>query len=218
MDSIYWQRRWERGQIGWHQDSINRHLTEHWPQLRLETGATIFVPLCGKALDLLWLAAQGHRVLGVEISALAVNAFLDENRLHAERAQDGLFQRVVAGEIELLIGDFFTLEQRHLEDVVAVYDRASLIALPPAQRPRYAAKLASLLTAGTQSLLITLDYDQWQMNGPPFSVGDAEVHDLFEPSFSLEHLANHDVLAEEPRWRQRGLDALTERVYLLTRR
>jgi thiopurine S-methyltransferase len=218
MDSIYWQRRWERGQIGWHQDSINRHLAEHWPQLGFASGSTVFVPLCGKALDLLWLAAQGHPVLGVEVSALAVDAFLEENRLQAERTEDGPFQRVVAGEIELLIGDFFALERRHIEDVVAVYDRASLIALPPDQRPRYAAKLASLLTAGTRSLLITLDYDQQQMSGPPFSVGDAEVRDLFEHRFSVEHLANHDVLAEEPRWRQRGLQALAERIYLLTRR
>lgn len=217
MDSTYWQRRWERGQIGWHQDSINRHLTEHWHQLRLETGSTVFVPLCGKALDLLWLAAQGHRVLGVEVSALAVDAFVDENQLQAERSENGDFQRIVAGEIELLVGDFFALEQRHLRDVVAVYDRASLIALPPDQRPRYAAKLASLLAQGTQSLLITLDYDQQRMSGPPFSVADQEVRHLFEPHFSLEHLADHDVLAEEPRWRQRGLEALMERVYLLSR-
>jgi thiopurine S-methyltransferase len=217
MDSSYWQRRWEQGQIGWHQDSINRHLAEHWPQLRLETGSTVFVPLCGKALDLLWLAAQGHRVLGVEVSALAVNAFVEENQLQAKRGEDGDFQRIVAGEIVLLVGDFFALEPSHLGSIAAVYDRASLIALPPDQRPRYAAKLASLLDRGTRSLLITLDYDQQQMSGPPFSVGDSEVRQLFEPSFRLEHLADHDVLAEEPRWRQRGLEALTERVYLLTR-
>lgn len=218
MDSIYWQKRWKRGEIGWHQDRINSHLAEHWPRLGLADGAQVFVPLCGKARDLLWLAAQRYRVLGVEVSALAVDAFINENQLRAQRIQEGAFQRVVADEITLLIGDFFALEPEHLEGVSAVYDRASLIALPPDRRRAYSNKLEGLLDSGTLSLLITVDYDQDRMNGPPFAVSDHEVRGLFATEFRIEHLADHDVLAEEPHWRQRGLDALTERVYLMTRR
>lgn len=218
MDPSFWQRRWERGEIGWHQDEINRHLSEHWPQLGVSTAARVFVPLCGKAHDLLWLAARGHRVLGVEVSDLAADAFISENRLDAQRYDLGAFQRLDVGDIVLLVGDYFNLEPRQLDDVGAVYDRASLIALPPDQRPRYVQKLAELLTPGTRSLLITIDYDPSRMKGPPFAVSDAEVHALYRQDFEIASLGDHDVLAEEPRWRRRGLDWMTERIYALTRR
>ena len=218
MDSSFWQRRWQRGEIGWHQDEINRHLAEHWPQLGVPATTRVFVPLCGKARDLLWLAAQGHRVLGVEISDLAAEAFISENRLDAQRSNTGAFQRLDAGDIVLLVGDYFSLQPHQLDDVGAVYDRASLIALPPDQRPNYVRKLARLLAPGTRSLLITIDYDPRRMKGPPFAVSDAEVHQLYRQAFQVTHLGDHDVLAEEPGWRRRGLDWMTEHLYALTRR
>lgn len=218
MDPSFWQRRWERGEIGWHQEEINRHLAEHWPQLGVPAAARVFVPLCGKARDLLWLAALGHRVLGVEISDLAAEAFISENRLDAQRSDTGVFQRLDAGDIVLLVGDYFSLQPQQLDGVGAVYDRASLIALPPDHRPRYVRKLAELLAPGTRSLLITIDYDSSRMKGPPFAVSDAEVHELYRQAFQITHLGDHDVLAEEPGWRRRGLDWMTERIYALTRR
>ncbi|MGB5737544.1 MAG: thiopurine S-methyltransferase, partial [Thiohalocapsa sp.] len=102
--------------------------------------------------------------------------------------------------------------------VGAVYDRASLIALPPAMRPGYAAHLTTLLAADVQSLLITLDYDQTRMSGPPFAVAASEVKALFSAAFELAPLAKFDVLAERPRWRQRGLDRLHEQVFRLRRK
>lgn len=219
MDPQFWRSRWERGEIGWHSDEINPHLAEHWPQMAVPAGALVFVPLCGKSRDLLWLAGRGHPVLGVEISALAVGAFIAENALEAAPAErHGRFDRVDLAEIALWIGDFFDLRAEHLDGVGAVYDRASLIALPPGQRRAYAEHLAALLPAGVPVLLITLDYDQWQMSGPPFAVGEAELHRRFGPAFEIEPLASHDVLADKPRWRERGLTRLDERVYRLCRR
>jgi len=217
MDLAFWQGRWRRGEIGWHQDEINRHLAEHWPQVGISSATRVFVPLCGKAHDLLWLAARGHEVLGVEISALAAEAFISENQLDAQRIDDGRFQRIVAGDITLLVGDFFALDPAQLANVGAVYDRASLIALPPDQRRAYVRKLAALIAPGSRSLLITIEYDQARMKGPPFAVCDGEVRDLYHRDFQIEQIGDHDVLAEEPRWRQRGLDWMRERIYALTR-
>lgn len=218
MNPDFWHQRWRRGELGWHEDGFNRHLAEHWPGLGVAPAARVFVPLCGKSLDLLWLAGRGHRVVGVEISEMAAEVFCEENGLSPTVTDEPPFRRYAMDEIEILVGDFFDLIPAHLADVGAVYDRASLIALPPAMRPRYAAHLASLLAADVRSLLITLDYDSTRMSGPPFAVADEEVRALFASGFALERLASFDVLAERPRWRQRGLEWLDEHVFRLQRR
>lgn len=215
MNPEFWQARWHNGETGWHETQVNLHLQEHWPQLGVHPGERVFVPLCGKTLDLLWLAGQGHRVLGVEISALAVDAFFAENGLHPEIADEPPFLRYRAEELEILCGDFFGLSTRHLEGATAAFDRASLIAMPPQMRPRYARHLQGILQPESKVLLVTLEYDQSQMPGPPFSVHDAEVRALLGDRFRIERLAGLDILAENERFRQRGLTRLLEQVYAL---
>jgi thiopurine S-methyltransferase len=218
MTPEFWLNRWRRSELGWHEDEINRHLAEHWPGLQLPGDSLVLVPLCGKSLDLLWLASRGHRVLGVEISPLAAEQFFAEHQLSPRTDSLGPFQRHRVDEISLLVGDFFELQPDWLVDVAAVYDRASLIALPPEMRARYARHLANLLPAGVRSLLITLEYEQSRMKGPPFAVVEPEVRDLFEPDFQVEPISVFDALAENPRFRARGLEALEERIYQMQRR
>jgi thiopurine S-methyltransferase len=224
----FWHQRWQCGETGWHSAAINRHLADYWPGLGVAAGVPVLVPLCGKSLDMLWLASRGHRVLGVELSPIAVEAFFRENGLHP-RVTDLAplpFVRWAVDEIELLAGDFFDLTPELLQDhagrgIGAVYDRAALIALPPARRSAYAACLGALLrTAGDPktppvSLLISLDYDQASMQGPPFAVTEAEVRGLFDQDFAVDALADFDALAENPRFAQRGLDRFREHIYRL---
>jgi thiopurine S-methyltransferase len=166
---------------------------------------------------MLWLLEQGHRVLGVEISPLAVAAFFQENRLEATVTQKGAFTSWAFAEIEILCGDFFELRAQDLAGVGAVYDRASLIALPPPMRQRYASHLAGLLAPATRCLLVTLEYPQAEMPGPPFSVEESEVRELYGRDFNLCLLREKDVLAEEPRFQARGIRRLHERAYRLDR-
>jgi thiopurine S-methyltransferase len=215
MSPDFWHERWRRGEIGWHRNEINVHLQVHWPRLAVRPGERVFVPLCGKSLDLLWLAGEGHRVLGVEISTLAVDTFFSENALSPEIFDEPPFRRYRAAEIEILCGDFFDLAPTHLDGVTAVLDRASLVAMPPEMRARYAEHLQGMLPAGARSLLITFDYEQSRMAGPPFSVQGDEVHGLFGARFDIEAVARVDVLAENEQLRQRGLSALAEQVYVL---
>ena len=217
MDPSFWHARWQANEIGFHQQEINPHLQRFWPQLGV-TGGTVFVPLCGKSRDMLWLASQGHRVLGVEISPIAAAAFFGENGLDVEPMQEARFVRRQIAELTLLEGDFFDLALAHLDGVTAVYDRASLIALPPPMRERYAAHIAALLPGGTPVLLVTLDYPQPEMDGPPFAVSAAEVAALFATRFDIDSLGGQDILAENPRFQARGLTRLEERAYRLVRR
>ena len=105
-----------------------------------------------------------------------------------------------------------------MADCTALYDRAALIALPAPMRERYAAHLQQILAQGVEGLLITLDYDQAQMPGPPFAVGDDEVQRLLGDAWQVQVLEEQDVLAESGRFLQAGVTRLEERVYRITAR
>lgn len=216
MQADFWHERWQRNQIGFHQAEINLHLQQFWPALGVTTGARVFVPLCGKSGDMLWLRGQGHEVIGVEISPLAVQAFFDENALQVTVQQQGLFQVYAADGLCIWCGDFFALDPEDLAGVTAVYDRASLIALPPEMRPAYAKHLRQLLAPGVKSLLVAIEYSQGEMEGPPFSVREDEVLALYAAHCAIERIHAADILDQEPRFRDKGLTRLQEKVYALT--
>ncbi len=218
MEPSFWHARWQSNEIGFHQVEINAHLQNYWPTLHVEAGGCVFVPLCGKSRDLLCLAGQGQRVLGVEISPIAVQDFMRENRLAPVSSQQSPFIEHRSDEITLLEGNFFALNPAQLAGITAVYDRASLIALPPPMRARYARHMALLLRSGVPVLLVTLDYPQPEMDGPPFAVSAAELASLFDEHFQIEALGGQDILAENPRFQARGLSRLSEQVYRLVRR
>ena len=218
MDEDFWQQRWARNEIGFHLNEVNPYLQQFWPALNVAPGAQVLVPLCGKSLDMLWLAEQGYRVLGVELAQAAVEAFFSEQGLVADIDQVGAFRRYRSGAIEVLCGDFFSLTAADLLECRALYDRAALIALPVPMRERYVAHLASILPSGCAGLLVVLDYPQEQMPGPPFAVGEVEVQRLLAaPQWSLQVLEARDVLGENWKFLQRGLSRLDERVYRLQR-
>lgn len=214
MDNQFWIERWSRREIGFHQRDTNRYLQRYWPELHVPEGALVFVPLCGKSLDMLWLSEAGHRVIGIEIAREAVREFFAEWGVEPGVVQSGPFERWRAGNIELLCGDFFDLTRADLADVGGVFDRAALIALPAEVRKKYAATLRDLLPQSASTLLITADYPQHEMSGPPFAVGDAEVRSLFAGG-DIRLLAEIDVTgsADNARFRQRGVSRLVERVY-----
>lgn len=216
MNPDFWHARWRKGSIGWHEDDVNAYLRAHWPGLAVQPSTGVLVPLCGKSLDLLWLARQGLHVTGVEISRLAVDAFFAENGLEAQIINESPFLRYTSAELEILCGDFFQLQAARLAGTNAVFDRGSLIAMPPMMRPRYSDHLRGLLGDPCKGLLITLEYDQTEMPGPPFSVDENEVRRLYEGRFQVTRLSQLDVLAAKSRFRQRGLTRLLEKVYRLT--
>lgn len=218
MDPEFWHARWAANQIGFHQQAINEHLQRHWHALGLAPGSRILVPLCGKSRDMLWLREQGHSVVGIEISELAVSAFFTENALPAEVHQENGYTRRSFDDIEILCGDFFRLHTAQTGTLDGCYDRAALVAMPEAQRPRYAAHLAGLLPQASRVLLVTMEYAPAEMNGPPFSVTPREVGGLFSTHFDVTHRDEFDALEANPDFRARGLSRLTEHVWSLARR
>jgi thiopurine S-methyltransferase len=217
MEIPFWHDRWKQNEIGFHQADFNSHLQEFWPSLGLKADSHVFVPLCGKSRDLLWLRAQGHPVLGVEVSPIAVRDFFKENGLTPQVSRRDPFEVREADGLTILCGDFFALTPEWLADIQAVFDRASLIALPPDLRTRYAAHMARILPPNARILLVTMEYPAQGLQGPPFSVDEDEVRALYEKHFSVTSLLRKDILTDNPRFRERGVGALHEHVYRMER-
>lgn len=218
MNRDFWQARWDEGRIGFHQDDVNPYLQRYWPTLHVSPGAAVFVPLCGKSRDLLWLRDQGHTVIGVEIVPLAVAAFFSENDVAATHRPHGSFTLWESEGIKIFQGDFFAMTAQDVAGVAAVYDRASMIALPPAMRQSYATHLRTIVPTKVKSLLVTMDYPQVEMDGPPFAVSEQEVATLYQDYFKVEQVCSEDILAANPHFREQGLSHLLEKVYVLKAR
>ena len=216
MNHEFWHERWQQNQIGFHREDINPNLLQHWFTLAVPTGSRVFVPMCGKSKDLLWLVKQGYQVVGIELSPIAVKAFFDENQLPVHTRQQGNFLISETEQLQLFCGDFFALTADDLGSIDAVYDRASLIALPDTMREDYVTTMARLLTAGTKQLLIAIDYPPDEISGPPFSVPLSSIQQLYQAWCDIELLQDQDVLEQELHLKNRGLSQLREQIYQLT--
>ncbi|MDB6086772.1 MAG: thiopurine S-methyltransferase [Gammaproteobacteria bacterium] len=218
MQPEFWRERWRNGQIGFHRPHVDARLQQHWPDMGLDPRSRVFVPLCGKSLDLLWLRDQGHLVAGVELSAVALEAFCLENGLPARRRTIPSFDVYQAPGLELYCGDYLALTPALLGEVAAVYDRAALISWPEDLQVPYVEHLAKLTGPGSMILLVVLEYGQAQMAGPPFSVSARRVAELYASRYEIRELSRQDILSTEPRLRGRGVTELYEVCYRLTRK
>ncbi len=217
MDHCFWKERWQQNEIGFHMDERHEYLHQYFHRLHVGP-ETVFVPLCGKSPDLLWLRQQGARVLGVELSEIAVQDFFRENTLEVEIKKKSGFDCYHTEGITIFCGDLFSLPKEDISDVRGVYDRGALVALPINMRKDYAAHLCRILPADSRILLVSYDYDQTRIDGPPFSVPLPEIEALFGDVFSVELLAEHDALPSHKILQQRGIGNLTEFACLLTHR
>lgn len=218
MEADFWIERWEKGEIGFHRSEVHDFLPKHWPALGLAKGSAVLVPLCGKSEDMAWLAAHGHRVIGVELSPLAVDAFFREHDLKPDVRSDGAFVVWTAGPFTIWCGDVFAIPEAAAVDVAAVYDRAALVAFPASLQERYAELLARLVPKAAPIMVVSLSYPEGQIPGPPFSTPRAQIDALFGEAFSIEVAEERDGLGESQNLKDRGVTALDEVCYVLTRR
>ncbi|CAM2909502.1 thiopurine S-methyltransferase [Vibrio diazotrophicus] len=211
-DPEFWHSKWASNQIGFHLDDVNPLLIEHWHRTEPKREDKIFVPLCGKSEDLVWLATKHNQVHGVELSSIAVRSFFAEHfytpLVIQLNAHHELYQ---FDELSIYTGDYFTAP---VETYDIVYDRAALVALPEDMRKEYVERLKSLLNPGGRILLVTLDYEQHEMAGPPFSVPQEEIEQLFA-EFSVERLHQDSANPQHPKRAKKGLSRFAEEVWLI---
>lgn len=191
MEASFWHQKWKRNDIGFHQQQINPFLLKHFHALS-PAPSRVFVPLCGKSLDIAWLLAQSCSVVGVELSALAIEALFESLNLAPEiRVERGL-TRYRASNIDIFVGDFFSLVPEQLGTIDAVYDRAALVALPADTRKLYVSHLMHITHSAPQ-LLVSYEYDQSRVDGPPFSVSEDEITQLYGEAYRIHVLERRDV-------------------------
>jgi len=214
-DNPLWLACWRDRNIDFHQSAVNPLLVRFWPTLNLPAQASIFIPLCGKSLDLLWLAAQGHSVIGSELSPIAVRAFFRENRLEPTRRPVGALTLWEHGNIRILCGDFFRLTAADLGDIAAVYDRAALTALPEDVRPAYLAHLAKIVPADCLTLLLTTEEpEDGETEDQPFAVAD-EISSLYAATFAIELIHVESLFEADPAGDGHGEIRVEHKVYRL---
>lgn len=196
MEDSFWHKKWEIGQIGFHERKPNPLLLKHLDKLELAINknrdkdtnkaksARIFLPLCGKTLDIAYLLKQDYHVVGIELSEIAIEALFRELKITPIISSIGKLTLYQAKNIDIYVGDFFNLSTETLGDVDAVYDRASLIALPLEIRQKYSKHLAKITHTAPQ-LVIILEYDQTVMNGPPFSITSDELNEHYAIQYKL---------------------------------
>ncbi|MFO0706421.1 MAG: thiopurine S-methyltransferase [Nitrospira sp.] len=211
MDASFWHNRWQTNQTGWHERAVNPLLTAHFPSLNVPVDGRVFVPLCGKSLDLGWLLSRGYAVAGAELSELAVTQLFAELGLEPAISEVGTLRRFRGEKIEIFVGNIFDLTREILGPVDAVYDRAALVALPETIRPRYTAHLKAI-TGTAPQLVIGYQYDQSVVDGPPFSVSPEELRRHYGDAYTLTPLARVDVPGG-----LKGKCPATEHVWRLTK-
>ena len=211
-DPEFWHGKWAANQIGFHLEDVNPLLIKYWQETNPSQEDNVFVPLCGKSEDLVWLATKHSDVQGVELSNIAVRAFFAEHfytpMVMPINGQHELFQ---FDELSIYVGDYFTAP---IKPVDIVYDRASLIALPEEMRVQYVEKIKSLLKPGGRILLVTLDYDQELMPGPPFAVPESEVRVLYE-GYEITKLESNEEAEKHPKIAKHESARFVEEVYLI---
>jgi thiopurine S-methyltransferase len=211
MDADFWHRKWANNEIGFHESEVNPLLVKHFSALGLASGDRVLLPLCGKTLDIHWLLSNAYRVVGVELSRLAVDQLFAELGVEPAVTACGPIERFSALNLDVVVGDIFDVSRDLLGPVDAVYDRAALVALPPETRGRYAAHLMAITDQAPQ-LLICFEYDQGLMAGPPFSVLGEEVDRHYRETYALTHLERVEIPGGF-----KGRIPATESVWLLRR-
>ena len=210
-----WLEFWENNEINWHSDVVTQELEEYLGLLKLEDGDKVFFPLCGKSLDMTYILNQGFSVIGVELSEIGIKQFFHTNELDFTISQVGEFDLYSAKNIEIYCGDFFSLTSKHLCDVKAVFDRKSLIALDRNLRQKYVKHLNDIISLGVRMLLITLNYPQHQMSGPPFSVDKSEVESLFGMAFNYQELKSFQDIENGLKLARASVDYIENAAYCL---
>lgn len=209
MEENFWLQRWKNHQIGFHKSEANPVLVKNFPKLCLATGSRVFVPLCGKSLDIAWLLSEGYGIAGAELVEMAVKQLFDELGMKPKIAQAGELRLYSAKNIDIFVGNIFKVSRKILGSVDALYDRAALVALPEPMRDRYTAHLIEITDKAPQ-LLVTFEYDQSLMEGPPFSVDSEEVNRHYSGCYDLSFVSSTDVVGG-----LKGKYAAKENVWLL---
>jgi len=209
MDADFWLQKWENNNTGFHQPEANPVLVKYFKALSSKEGSRVFVPLCGKTLDIAWLLSKGYQVVGAELIEMAIEQLFTELGVTPKISEAGAVRHYQAEHIDIFVGNIFDLSSEQLGPVDAVYDRAALVALPEEMRQQYTVHLTKITNKAPQ-LLTSYEYDQSLMDGPPFSVSRQEIEQHYRNNYDLTLMVSTNIPGG-----LKGVCAATQNVWLL---
>ncbi|MEP7703409.1 thiopurine S-methyltransferase [Paraglaciecola sp. 25GB23A] len=209
MQADFWHERWAKGETAFHEKDINPLLNTHFSQLNLVSGQRVFVPLCGKTHDISWLLQQGYSVVAAELSEVAIKELFSQLGFEPQISNFATGLRYQGPNLDIFVGDIFTLNSQHLGHIAAVYDRAALVALPEPMRKQYTQHIRTI-TQHAPQLLICFNYEQAKMDGPPFSVTEDEVKQHYAQHYRINRLYSESLVGG-----LKGKVAALQQVWLL---
>lgn len=176
MEKVFWQEKWDSDQIGFHQSDYNPSMLKYFTKYSNQN-KHVLIPLAGKSKDIIWFLNNGFKVTAIEIIPKAVEDFFKENNLDYEKNGN----TYTLNNLTFIVGDI--LKDIPLIEFDFIYDRASLIALPSETRLKLVEIYKDLINKCTKLYSIFINYDQTQMNGPPFAI-DKETFTNYFKEFS----------------------------------
>ncbi|XP_026887914.2 probable thiopurine S-methyltransferase [Electrophorus electricus] len=215
-----WEEKWQKGTTGFHQSHVHRMLESNLQKVVAERQQVrFFFPLCGKAVDMKWLADMGHIIVGVEICEKGIKQFFEEQGLqYTEEPVEAIPGTKVFKSSDRRISiyqcDLYKFSSAIEGQFGGIWDRGSLVAINPCDRQRYATLMMSLMEKNCRYLLDTLEYNPELHRGPPFLVPEEVLKKIYGESCEIELVQTGD--AFEERHKEWGIDSLLEKVYLLT--
>ncbi|MTI14440.1 class I SAM-dependent methyltransferase [Sansalvadorimonas verongulae] len=200
-----WDNCWDQGFTPWQRPSWNPYLLRFFPLFDVAAETSVLVPLCGKSRDMEWLIRRGYRVVGLELSGLAIEEFFRERGLEYKKTNQYGYNLWRGPNIDIWEADMFALPDE-LTEATVLYDRGSLVALPPKLRESYVVKLKTIAPDLRCGLILGLEYDQSAIQGPPWSVSENVVSSLWGEGFNVKTLHTQDKPEEATRLKATGVD------------
>ncbi|XP_013388873.1 probable thiopurine S-methyltransferase [Lingula anatina] len=188
-----WIGAWERNSTRWHMPNVNCFLEEFLDVLLAgKKAAKILVPLCGKTIDMKWLADLGHTVIGVDGAEKAATEFFTEQNIAYKvepcDAIQGTLCCSMDNKIRIYVGDFFKFNQDFEGQFDAIWDRASLVAIDESDRLQYVNILNSVLKPGCHCLIEAMDFIPSEKSGSPHAIPLECVRELFGNDYNVKLL------------------------------
>ncbi|MEO1393883.1 MAG: thiopurine S-methyltransferase [Cyanobacteria bacterium J06634_5] len=214
MKPSFWLQSWKEGgmKTSFHRQDVHPYVKFYAPDYFLR-GQRVLVPLCGKDNALMWYKERAEHVIGVDLSMNAIEQFFQENNLNYSQTGHGRYE---ADGITLFNRNIFDLTSADLGRIDFVYDRAALVALPDELRQRYRKKIDDLMHPGSKCLLVTLEFQPYLGDTPPFSITPADVHRYYGDAYIVDHVKNVS-LPNHRMVEKFNLDFLKEHGFILTK-
>lgn len=169
----YWSNLYQTNEAGWDKGRCAPPIARLLREGHLPLGAHLAVIGCGPGHEAFEAVRCGYQVTAIDFALEAIAGVRSKSielglNVNAEQA------------------DVFDLAKRWPTTFDGIIEHTCLCAIDPARRSEYAQAVAGALKP--DGLLLGLFYAHDRPDGPPYSIHEAEVRDIFSPFFDFERL------------------------------